>query len=307
MCSISGAQSAKLPFGKDGSFKVVQIADLHYSGTTSELAPMCEILDMEKPDLVIFTGDNVTMSPLAQGLDAVLDPLEARKIPFVYLAGNHDTEFDLNAAQISLELRKHKGCVALSDDGITNYSLALCERKSGKPSVVLYCMDSHGIEGFTPEDVAWFKAESGALTAGNGGWPLPALAFFHAPLPIFEDYVKAPNCRFTGVRGEAPKCQKRDSGMWEAISDDGGTMGLFFAHDHYNSLIACMVDIVYGERNYQIWGNLVMGYGARTGGKKPAARVYVLHEGERYFASYVRTPARDRLWAFVYPDDADVW
>ena len=57
--SIS-AQTKTLKFGDDGKFKIVQFTDVHwrYGDTKSEEAAkrMAEVLDAEKPDLVIFTS-----------------------------------------------------------------------------------------------------------------------------------------------------------------------------------------------------------------------------------------------------------
>ena len=55
------AQKTVLKFNPDGTFKIVQFTDVHfkYGNSNSDIAleRMRQVLDIEKPDLVIFTGD----------------------------------------------------------------------------------------------------------------------------------------------------------------------------------------------------------------------------------------------------------
>ena len=55
------AGSPVLKFNQDGKFKIVQFTDVHfkYGNPASDIAleRINEVLDAEKPDFVIFTGD----------------------------------------------------------------------------------------------------------------------------------------------------------------------------------------------------------------------------------------------------------
>lgn len=101
-----------LHFSRSGSFKIVQVADLHFSVSfgkcrDTSLSPCTHsdnltstlighVLDEEKPDLVVFTGDQLNgqltswdpMSVLAKFARACTD----RKIPWAAVFGNHDEE-----------------------------------------------------------------------------------------------------------------------------------------------------------------------------------------------------------------------
>ena len=68
-----GMQAQTLQFNSNKKFKIVQFTDVHWvpGNPASEEAAerMNEILDTEKPDLVIYTGDLIFAKPAAEGLD----------------------------------------------------------------------------------------------------------------------------------------------------------------------------------------------------------------------------------------------
>ena len=63
----SQAQDIELKFNNNRKFKIVQFTDIHwkYGKPASDEAGerMAEILDIEKPDLVVFKGDLVFSKP----------------------------------------------------------------------------------------------------------------------------------------------------------------------------------------------------------------------------------------------------
>lgn len=115
---ITYRRSVKIPprapplhFSHSGNFKIMQIADLHFSvsqGTCRETPEPCDnsdnktisllmhMLDQEKPNLVVFTGDQLNgqgtswdpKSVLAKFARAATD----RNIPWAAVFGNHDAE-----------------------------------------------------------------------------------------------------------------------------------------------------------------------------------------------------------------------
>ncbi len=110
----SGAR-APLRVREDGRLKIVQISDTHMVtgvGTCkdaidaygnylpeSEADPLTisfigKILDTEKPDLVILTGDQLhhDISDSQTALFKVISPIIKRSIPFASVFGNHDSE-----------------------------------------------------------------------------------------------------------------------------------------------------------------------------------------------------------------------
>ena len=81
------AQVAPLKFNKNGEFKIVQFTDIHfqYHNPTSAIAlkRINEVLDAERPDLIVFTGDVVYAPPADTAMRAVLDCASSRKIPII--------------------------------------------------------------------------------------------------------------------------------------------------------------------------------------------------------------------------------
>jgi hypothetical protein len=106
---------AALRVGEDGKFKIVQISDTHMvtgvgvckdaMDVHGKHMPECEVdpltvnfigkvLDVEKPDLVILTGDQLhhDIPDSQSALFKVVAPIIDRSIPFAAVFGNHDSE-----------------------------------------------------------------------------------------------------------------------------------------------------------------------------------------------------------------------
>lgn len=110
--SIEPPAAPPLHFSHDGKFKILQIADLHYSVALSDcrdsiLSPckdsdnltttlLGHILDEEKPDMVVFTGDQLNGQGTTWDPKSVLAKfsvaLSERQIPWAAVFGNHDDE-----------------------------------------------------------------------------------------------------------------------------------------------------------------------------------------------------------------------
>ncbi len=58
------------------------------------------MLDAEKPDLVIFTGDVIYGKPAEEGMRTVLNLISKREIPFAVTFGNHDNEQGLTREEL---------------------------------------------------------------------------------------------------------------------------------------------------------------------------------------------------------------
>ena len=151
-------------------------------------------------------------------------------------------------------------------------------------------MDSHyysslkDVDGYawlTFGQILWYRDQSAAYTAQNGGKPYPALAFFHIPLPEYNEAAANENAILRGTRMEKACAPKLNTGMFAAMKEAGDVMGVFVGHDHVNDYAV-------------MWKNILLAYGRFTGGNTEynhlpnGARIIVLNEGSRRFVTWIR-------------------
>jgi hypothetical protein len=330
-----------LRFRADGTFKIVQITDTHYQirtgkngksvvGTEETLAHVRGALEAERPDLVVFTGDNVFTRPQKRGWDDLLGVPERLGIPYAVVLGNHDDEHDWNRVQILQYISKKPHCLAVRGPaelpGAGNYVLPIGGENGASavtpatPAAVVYCFDSHsyrrvgkkhfpGYDYIRAEQVAWYRGQSAAFTQANGGKPLPALAFFHIPLQEYALlHVPADKGRYAGAeRFYAPKSPvfgtvtKKPGAGWlnggafAAFVECGDVMGVFVGHDHNNDYVGSHngVALGFGRCGAHIKStNNHLGLGSR---------VFVLREGKREFETWLREASGKTLWRVSFP------
>lgn len=308
-------QAQNLQFEKDKDFKIVQFTDVHYkpgvAASDTAIILINEILDAEKPDFVVFTGDLVWGAPAKDAFDTVLQPVIDRSIPWAYVNGNHDDEFELNRTQIMDHITQKPYCMASHGDkslkGEGNYILELRSSESrDEISTLLYFMDSGAYNNkhkgvgwsydwFGHEQVDWYRKQSAAYTARNDGVPYRALAFFHIPLaeyPIMtlnkENYI--------GNYKEDECNGKINTGMFAAMVESGDVVGTFVGHDHDNDYIGNYYGIALAYGRYS-GGNTVYNNLGNNG-----CRVINLKEGEKGFSTYIRLRGGETLFPVDFPE-----
>ena len=138
-----------LKFNENGEFKILQFTDLHWtpsSGKTSKTTEtMRSVIQKEKPDFIVLTGDLVTDEPAKKGWLDMTKVLVESQIPWTVTFGNHDEEHNMPKEKIYLLLRKlpyfvgEKGNVS----GVLNFDLPIYNHQGNKVGSVLYFLDSH--------------------------------------------------------------------------------------------------------------------------------------------------------------------
>ena len=245
----------ELKFGSDGKFVIMQVSDAQ--DLVYVRKAMVQMLDKAydsvKPDLVLFTGDNILGNHLldavigsrkvAEGYNAeydrmekslrhILRPVSERKIPFGMIFGNHD---DMNSVtkdeQIEI-FRRYDCCLDMNKTDkrvdCDTYSIPIKSSDGSKTLFNIFMLDSawkNKIEEkhyckIKSETTAWFKETNENLRKENGGEYVPSLMFMHIPLPQELGLLK--------------ECEKGDSGAIEGDSGKyyrldekkaGGTLG----------------------------------------------------------------------------------
>ncbi|MCC8171434.1 MAG: metallophosphoesterase family protein [Parabacteroides sp.] len=306
------AQSQTLKFNADKKFKIVQFTDVHfiYGNPKSDIAleRINEVLDAEKPDLVLFTGDVIYGKPAEQGMRTVLNLVSERKIPFGVVFGNHDNEQGLTREQLLEIIRSIPYNLTTTTEGIsgvTNYILPVKSADGQRDATILYCIDSHsyssidGIGGYDYikfDQIDWYRRNSAAYTQQNGGKPVPSLAFFHIALPEFNQAASDETAILTGTRKERACAPQLNSGLFTSMKEMGDITGVFVGHDH--------------DDDYAVyWKGILLAYGRYTGGDTVynnlpnGARVIELTEGERSFDTWIRLKDGEIVQQVTYPTD----
>ncbi|MDR0994818.1 MAG: metallophosphoesterase family protein [Tannerella sp.] len=299
-------------FNARGQFKIVQFSDTHYIYNNPEaqvaLKGVGEIMDAEKPDLVIITGDLIYGQPADQSLRTLLDVVAARKTPFIVAFGNHDDEFDLSREQLFQIVRSYPSNVTYNTEGISGVGNCFfpLKGKDGKTEAVFYCFDSHsytqlpGAKGYDFirfDQIAWYRKQSAAFTEANGGKPIPSLAFFHIPVPEFAYASADEKCILRGTRAEHACPSSLNSGLFASMKEMGDIEGIFVGHDHDNDYAV----------NYK---GILLAYGRYSGGntvyndlKPNGARVILLTEGQPGFRTWIHLRGGDIIQDYRFPAD----
>lgn len=285
---------------KKHKFKIVQFTDLHLINgkeyaqkNDSTYMLMRNVIDEEKPDLVVLTGDIVVSGGAAQIWHEVVQPMTEAQVPFAVTFGNHDTETDLSKSQILELLLGNKYNMTHNADhelsGVGNCSLPVFSSEGKEIPWAIYLFDSHAYtndstlgayDWIKNDQIQWYRKQSSAY-ARNEGTPVKALAFFHIPLPEFEQ-VRNQKTTFGSI--DEPVCSPSiNSGLFSSFVEMGDVIGVFTGHDHNDDYVGQLASIC-------------LGYGRKTGYAsayheilKRGARIIELYENEQKFDTHIRT------------------
>ncbi|KAG8814505.1 hypothetical protein FRC18_001941 [Serendipita sp. 400] len=184
-----------LHFSHAGHFKILQVADLHFSvsngrcrdtslspckGDSDTLELMNRTLDLEKPDLVVFSGDQLNGQGTSWDPRSVLakyaGPVIDRQIPWAMVFGNHDSEVgDLTRhGQLRILRNMPYSLVEAGPPdihGVGNYVLSV---RSPDPSrtrlLTLYFLDSGSYSAGAWDWFGWTPTEYDYLRQSQIDW-----------------------------------------------------------------------------------------------------------------------------------------
>lgn len=307
--AAGGQGDRDLRFGPDGTFRVVQFTDTQddqeIDPRTVEL--MEAVLDAHRPDLVVFTGDNIRSGPASVdearvAMDNIVRPVESRGIPWLVAFGNHDEDqapstgmdesamlgyymsFPNNLNRPSPPGVHGTGNVQVlirgSEDGQPRFSVWVLDSGRYSPDTIAgQSVEADGLRSYDwirSSQVSWYVRTSEGLEATYGRG-IPGLMFFHIPLPEFAlMWEHRDHHGVIGEKNEDVAAGAFNSGLFAALQERGDVKGVFVGHDHKNDFVGDY----FGIR---------LGYSANTGfgtygldGEDPdrmrGARIFVIRE-----------------------------
>ncbi|MBQ5592323.1 MAG: metallophosphoesterase [Clostridia bacterium] len=208
----------KLQFNDDGSFKILQVADLQdnmqLNGAVK--AFLEEAIIREQPDLVVLTGDNISGGSCRTDISKALDTrrcekaidqfmsiFEAYQVPVAAVFGNHDNENALSKEDL-FDIYESYDCFIGTDEGEAlygcgTYNLPIYSSKDAdKMMYNLWMFDSNtydeelgGYDYVHDDQVEWYVNKSNELKAANGGVAVPSMTFQHIIVKEIFDLIES--------------------------------------------------------------------------------------------------------------------
>lgn len=315
---------------KDGKFKILQVSDMHLAtglGVCRDEYPLSkhcdadsrtmefvsEVLDSEKPDLVVLSGDQVNgeTAPDAQStMFKMADLFVSRNIPYALIFGNHDDEgsfsrVDLMTLAETLPLSLAESGPA-TVDGTGNYVVEVLARGTSHHSALtLYLLDTHsyspdeahykGYDWIKPSQIWWFRETARSLRNADSHKSYAHIhldmAFIHIPLSEYRDTGKL--IAGSGEWREAPTAPGFNSKFKDALVENG-VFAVSCGHDHVNDY--CLLD------KHSNPGDIsTEELGEETKGRAEKGRLWMCYAGGSGYggyAGYGGYKRRVRVWDF---------
>lgn len=270
---------------KDRPLKVLGFTDTHMDGNYDcyiwTLRLIRETIEAEKPDLVLFVGDNVTGGG-DNGLraEAFTQVMTQLKTPWAPILGNHegDNPESVSRAEMVEIFKKSPYCLIPAEKtktadgrvlfGDTNYAVSLLNDE-GKVCHKLIFLDGgdemsaadkakYGLENppryaydfLKEEQIAWYREEVRRDDC-------PSMVFCHIPLPEFWDAVEQGEL-LAGAKRENICSPLYNSGMFDAMLEEGKSIAYITGHDHINDFrirykgIDCIYNRMSGFSSYNV-------------------------------------------------------
>ncbi|KFG81937.1 putative phosphoesterase, partial [Metarhizium anisopliae] len=254
--------------GHNGKFKIMQIGDLHlsngvgecrepvpdgYAGGKCEADPRTldfvnKMLDEEKPDFVVLSGDQVngdTAPDAPTAMFKIVSLLIKRKIPYAGIFGNHDDEKTMSRARQMALMESLPFSLSRAGpadiDGIGNYYVEILARSGQHSAVTMYLMDTHayspderkypGYDWLKQNQIEWFRKTAASLKKAHSEYSHTHMdiAFIHIPLTEYA----SPELPRVGEWKEGVTAPVYNSGFRDALVEQGVLM-VSAGHDHCN-------------------------------------------------------------------------
>ncbi len=247
---------------KGDEVKILQVTDLHlaygiddYDNQTLKLIGAMAKADTY--DLIVITGD-LMMSPIAPFLfTKILNYMESLEIPWTFIFGNHETDFNDYSEFISriknTEYLYFKVGPEMVDGGYGNFKIEFTKNNQvfynayfldSKAEREIYTEEEGEYDFLSSAQVAWYEDFVQADTVDS-------VVFMHIPL---RQYIVDPVLdvdQYVGIFEESMVfAQGIDTGFYDAMVTYGRSKAVFVGHDHKNDFYIMTDDdimLVYGR------------------------------------------------------------
>ena len=272
-------------FNTDGKLKILHIADPHLANDKhfdSSIWVIAEACDVEKPDLVVLTGDNTKPyddpEETKKIINSLMNIFESRDIPVAVTFGNHDSEAGPMSRKDIMDYYKTFSCTITAEESETfhncaTFNIPVLASDSDKVKFNLWVFDSGDYDEDDPrhydrvrtEQIEWYKETSAKLQNENGGEKVNSVVFQHIIVPEIYDVLKKVDSKQPyaiehiynedeyyafdpenvnyGTLNEKPCPGYYNDGQFDALVENGDVLAMFTGHDHTNA---------FGVRNQNI-------------------------------------------------------
>lgn len=206
-------KAKSLKFNSDGTFRIMQIADTQDTNLTSKntLEFLDRALESEKPDLVVFTGDQIKgygvsialgnrEENVEKAIKNIISPVAKRNIPFTFVFGNHDDQAFGSCKDKQMAVyQSFPSCVAVPGDikiaGYGNHYVNIMSSDGKKTMFNIYLIDSlsASLDGHcsavSEDQLDWYRSVRDYLKDENGDY-VPSIMFQHIPVPEMWEVLK---------------------------------------------------------------------------------------------------------------------
>lgn len=231
------AQDAKLKFGADGKFTILNFSDIQDGKKVNDITKsfLKKAIEQAKPDLIVLTGDNVygasckTVEGTKSSIDGFMKIFEEYKIPVAVTFGNHDSQKNKMTREMQMEYYETFDCNISCDQdpawpvdmhGCGTYNVPIYSSDGSHIAFNVWVMDSGDYEvsgsgelstdydRVHKDQLDWYEATDAALALQNGGKLVPSICFQHIIVKeIYDALVKTSFGDENSVGG--------DGGIWK--------------------------------------------------------------------------------------------
>ncbi len=243
----------------DDDFKVLMFTDTHLNGKKETdiqtVSYIVKNITEQKPDLVIFGGDNVSSGFNKKRNNELAQLMENLGVYWAAVLGNHEGDgvFAVSREENVGIFSSYDYCLmrngAKDIDGNGNYTINILN-SDGTLKEVFFLMDSgsymtdeskkeYGVtedgevyDGVKTSQVEWYGNKHDALTAEYGKFK--SITVVHIP-PYQAEREYSEGDFLYGDKREGVCESGFDAGLFDAMIQKGSAQAVYFGHDHVNN------------------------------------------------------------------------